>query len=134
MTTPAEIPGKLANGPLSAGLSLRKTNRSFSIPNREYNGHSPLTLEPTQLLFAGRLGGNQEFIINRHDPAQAALLQKTPDAAPFMSLGQTFDLRGLWDLDLWKAAFVEGIGRFFPILFMQDVGKRKAYCAGCLRV
>ena len=123
MTTSAEIPEtpeKPANGRLSTGLSLRKTDRSFSIPDREYDDHAPLTLKPTQLLFAGRLGGNQEFIINRHDPAQAALLQKTPDAAPFMSLTQTFDLRGLRDLDLWKAAFVEGIGECFVSFFFPS--------------
>ena len=40
-----------------------------------------------------------------------------------MSLRETFDLRGFRDLDLWKAAFIEGIGKFFPIHFVQDDGK-----------
>ncbi len=51
-------------------------------------------MKPAQLLFAGRIGGNQEFIVDRHDPERAALLRKTPDAAPFMSIQEAFDLRG----------------------------------------
>lgn len=111
MANSTGIPEKGANGP---GLMRRNTNRPQSTPNTDYDAYSPLSLKPTQLLFAGRLGGNQEFIIDRDDPAQAALLQKTPDAAPFMSLSQTFDLRGFREVDLWKAAFIEGIGELFP--------------------
>src|SRR5256885_5588382 len=107
MTTSAEM----SEGPTSGRLS--QTGKSRSILDRGSDDHSPLTLKPSQLLFAGRVGGNQSFILNRDDPAQAALLQKTPDAAPFMSLGETFDLGGLRDLDLWKAAFIEGIGECF---------------------
>jgi glycerol uptake facilitator-like aquaporin len=111
MANSADVPEKAANGP---GLLHRNINKSHSTPDTDCDVYPPLTLKPTQLLFAGRLGGNQEFIIDRDDPAQAALLQKTPDAAPFMSLRQTFDLRGFREVDLWKAAFIEGIGEFFP--------------------
>lgn len=72
-------------------------------------------LKSAQLHFAGRLGGNQEFVLDRNDPAQAALLQKTPDAAPFMSIAESFDLRSFRDLNLWKAAFIEGVGELFPL-------------------
>jgi hypothetical protein len=113
MAATADIPENAANGP---GLSHRNTDRSPSTPDADYDVYPPLALKPTQLLFAGRLGGNQEFIINRDDPAQAALLQKTPDAAPFISLAQTFDLRGFREVDLWKAAFVEAIGESFQHL------------------
>ena len=68
------------------------------------------TLQPAQLDFAGRIGGNQEFIVDRHDPKHAALLARTPDAAPYMSLRESFDLRGFTEIELWKGAFAEGIG------------------------
>jgi hypothetical protein len=114
MATSADIPEKAPNGPLPAGCVSRSRNGFDSTADHtEYDPHAPL--KPTQLLFAGRLGGNQEFIINRNDPAQAALLQKTPDAAPFMSLAQTFDLRGFREVDLWKAAFIEGVGEFLHV-------------------
>jgi hypothetical protein len=115
MARSADVPEKASNGPLPADLHRNINRRSQSMPDcptTDDNEHAPLKL--TQLLFAGRVGGNQEFIIDRNDPAQAALLQKTPDAAPFMSLAQTFDLRGFREVDLWKAAFIEGIGELFP--------------------
>jgi hypothetical protein len=115
MARSADVPETASNGPLPAGLHRNINRRSQSMPDcptTDDNEHAPL--KPTQLLFAGRVGGNQEFIIDRNDPAQAALLRKTPDAAPFMSLAQTFDLRGFREVDLWKAAFIEGIGELFP--------------------
>ena len=114
MATSTDHPEKPANGHLPAGLLHRNRNQSQSTPDHtdpDYDGHES-ALKPTSLLFAGRLGGNQEFIIDRNDPAHAALLQKTPDAAPFMSLRQTFDLGGFQEMDLWKAALVEGIGEW----------------------
>ena len=123
MVTSANIPDKADNSPLPAGLVRRNRNRARSTPDDteiDYDVHD-LALKPTQLLFAGRLGGNQEFIINRNDPAQAAVLRKTPDAAPFVSLMQTFDLRGFREVDLWKAALVEGIGEFFSYSLMSGL-------------
>ncbi|GAB1192547.1 hypothetical protein APSETT444_001739 [Aspergillus pseudonomiae] len=52
--------------------------------------------------FAGRIGGNQALVVDRHDPSNADLLKKTPDAAPLMTVREGFDLRGFWDIDLWK--------------------------------
>ena len=112
MATSTDHPENPANGSLSAGLIHKNSNRSHSPPdhtNLDYDGPES-ALRPTSLLFAGRLGGNQEFIIDRNDPAHAALLRKTPDAAPFMSLRQTFDLGGFREMDLWKAGLIEGIG------------------------
>ncbi|KAF8199761.1 hypothetical protein K438DRAFT_1905829 [Mycena galopus ATCC 62051] len=44
--------------------------------------------------FAGRVGGNQEFIVDRADPANQALIQQIPDAAPGIPLRELLDLRG----------------------------------------
>ncbi|EXJ88135.1 hypothetical protein A1O1_05063 [Capronia coronata CBS 617.96] len=60
--------------------------------------------------FAGRLGGNQEFVVDRSNPANAQLLSKLPDAAPNLSLTEAFDLRGFRETDLYKAALIECFG------------------------
>jgi hypothetical protein len=65
---------------------------------------------PAVNAFAGRLGGNQQFIVDRDDPDNASLLEQTPDAAPDIPLRMLFDLRGFRHLTLWKQAFAEGMG------------------------
>ncbi|QIW97353.1 hypothetical protein AMS68_002871 [Peltaster fructicola] len=62
------------------------------------------------ITFAGRLGGNQEFIADPDSEEAQALLKKQPDAAPLRTLSASFDLRGFYDLDLWRMAFLEGWG------------------------
>jgi hypothetical protein len=74
---------------------------------RESGGVRPPAVTP----FAGRLGGNQEFIVDRDDPANAALLQQFPDAAPQIPWKKLVDLRPLKDIELWKAAIVEAVGK-----------------------
>ncbi|KAF2158423.1 hypothetical protein M409DRAFT_71658 [Zasmidium cellare ATCC 36951] len=61
--------------------------------------------------FAGRLGGNQEFIADVNDEDAQSLLKKQPDAAPLTSITQSFDLRGFLVPNLWKMAFLEGWGK-----------------------
>lgn len=60
--------------------------------------------------FAGRLGGNLEFVVDRSDPDNADLLTKIPDAAPNLTLDETFDMRAFKELDLYKAALIEFVG------------------------
>ena len=60
--------------------------------------------------FAGRLGGNQAFILDRDRPSNAETLQNVPDAAPGMTFAEQFDLRPFRSIGLWKAAAVEGMG------------------------
>lgn len=66
---------------------------------------------PATSPFAGRLGGNQEFIVDRHDPANAALIAEIPDAAPQIPWAKFLDLRPLKNIELWKASVVEAIGK-----------------------
>jgi hypothetical protein len=73
-------------------------------------------LRPAVQVYAGRLGGNQAFILDRNDPDNKDLLDRNPDAAPDIPWRQMFDLRGFRELTLWKQAFVEGIGTLLPAL------------------
>lgn len=68
--------------------------------------------------FIGRVGGNQGFVLDRHNAANAEILKEQPDSAPCMTLKEQFDLRGFRSLGLWKAALIEGIG---PYLFPSKV-------------
>ncbi|UDD56859.1 hypothetical protein AFCA_004380 [Aspergillus flavus] len=65
------------------------------------NGNMPRP-RPVVQPFAGRIGGNQGLVVDRTDPDNADLLKKVPDAAPLMTFREGFDLRGFWDIDLWK--------------------------------
>ena len=66
--------------------------------------HDHPHLEPAISSFAGRLGGNQDFILDRNDPRNVELLEKVPDAAPCMTFAEIFDLKGFTSPDLWKFA------------------------------
>lgn len=80
------------------------------LPQTELEGDHPY-LEPAIPPFAGRLGGNQDFIVDRNDPKNVDVLEKVPDAAPCMTLAEIFDLRGFLSADLWKFAMLECIGK-----------------------
>ncbi|KAJ8607850.1 hypothetical protein MRB53_040043 [Persea americana] len=69
--------------------------------------------------FIGRLGGNQEFIVDRHDATNATIVAKEPDAAPGMTLREQFDLAPFLTPGLWKAAAVEGFGEHVVIIMAK---------------
>jgi len=83
-------------------------------PGRHDQAHTLPSTQHTNICntvpFAGRLGGNQAFILDRDDVSNAAILQDVPDAAPGMTLAEQFDLRPLRNIGLWKAAIMEGMG------------------------
>jgi hypothetical protein len=87
-------------------------NESSSVPINQPSAES--FTEPAyrsySAPFAGRLGGNQAFVLNRDDTSNASILQDVPDAAPGMSLAEQLDLRPFRNIGLWKAAVVEGMG------------------------
>jgi glycerol uptake facilitator-like aquaporin len=71
------------------------------------------TLLPAELAsqpFAGRLGGNQEFILDPKNLENKPALRRVPDASPFISFQELFNLRALLEPGLWKAALSEGLG------------------------
>jgi hypothetical protein len=64
--------------------------------------------------FAGRIGGNQHFILEPDTPEKRKLLQRIPDAAPYLTWKESFDIRPFGELELWKQAFAECYGALFP--------------------
>lgn len=72
------------------------------------------TLPKTPTPFAGRIGANQEFSLSRQQCTDPELLEKYPDAAPWVPLRDSLSPRQFFELGLWKAAFVEGIGMLVP--------------------
>jgi hypothetical protein len=79
------------------------------LPQLEHDDHK--YLEPVIPPFAGRIGGNQDFIVDRNDPRNVEVLKEVPDAAPCMTLAEIFDLRGFLSPDLWKFAMLECVGK-----------------------
>lgn len=61
--------------------------------------------------FAGRIGANQEFSLNKDNCAHLEILQKFPDAAPWIPLRDALSLRHILQPTLWKAACVEAVGQ-----------------------
>jgi hypothetical protein len=106
-----------SNGPKSGtdveNNASRDGNRSNSIVTvPSYN----TTTRP----FIGRVGGNQGFVLDRHNAANAEILKEQPDSAPCMTLREQFDLRGFRSLGLWKAALIEGVGPYLPLSIQQS--------------
>ncbi|RBQ67466.1 hypothetical protein FVER14953_10709 [Fusarium verticillioides] len=60
--------------------------------------------------FAGRLGANQAYVVEGGTSKDDHLLHHAPDATPHMSFRELMDMRPIKNLDLWKAALIEGIG------------------------
>lgn len=60
--------------------------------------------------FAGRVVGNQHFTIEADTVKKDDLLKRIPDAAPYLTWGECFDLKPFGELELWKHARVEGCG------------------------
>lgn len=72
--------------------------------------HSTVRAYPNIAPFAGRLGGNQTACLHGQDEIEPESDRIIPDASPWISLSQQFDLRPFASPGLWKAALVEGWG------------------------
>lgn len=83
--------------------------RGFFHHGAELRSHlqvNPAAVTP----FAGRLGGNQAFVLDRTDPENESVLARVPDAAPGLTFRQIFDLRGFTEPILYKAGLIEMLG------------------------
>lgn len=60
--------------------------------------------------FAGRIGANQEFSLSRQQCTDPELLSKYPDAAPWVPLRDSLSPKQFFEIGLWKAAAIEGLG------------------------
>ena len=96
------LPDRMPHEPEHRGHRPRLA--SLGVSTSDFGGPDHMAL------FAGRLGGNQSFVVDRNNPANAELLQKLPDAAPNLSLQESFNLRGFREADLYKAAVIEFVG------------------------
>ncbi|KAJ5359570.1 MIP transporter [Penicillium cataractarum] len=99
-------------------LSPEQTRCNYQSDVEQPATYEMSRIKPVIQPFAGRIGGNQEIVLDRSDPQNADLLKKIPDAAPLMSFRDGTDLRGFWDLDLWKFGFIEMIGVFSTTTFL----------------
>jgi len=75
---------------LSFVLSLYEwliTSLLRDMAQRENRLPANLTSQP----FAGRLGGNQEFILDPKNSENVPTLKRVPDASPFISLREIFN-------------------------------------------
>lgn len=77
-------------------------------PLQGRNGGTRRRLQVASSQFAGRIGANQEF--SAQPLEEAELLRKTPDAAPLVPWGQMICPNQFIQLNIWKAAFTEGVG------------------------
>lgn len=73
------------------------------------------SFSPAVVPYAGRIGGNQALVLDPDDPANESILRKLPDAAPYLTLRDAFSLAGFADIQLWKYAAVECIGKERPL-------------------
>jgi glycerol uptake facilitator-like aquaporin len=73
------------------------------------------TMAAPNASFAGRLGGIQQFTVNREDPDEQHLLEQTPDAAPNVAVRDLFRMSLFKDPFLWKAACIEAMGSFLLV-------------------
>jgi hypothetical protein len=60
--------------------------------------------------YAGQVGGNQRFALRPDTVEKQNILERVPDAAPYLTWRESFDLRLFWEAELWKQAFVECYG------------------------
>jgi hypothetical protein len=60
--------------------------------------------------FAARVGGNHHFTLEADTPENQRLLQRIPDAAPYLTFRESFDLRPFGEIELWKQGIVECYG------------------------
>lgn len=68
-------------------------------------------LRPEIHPFVGRIGGNQELVLDRSDPSNAEILEKAPDAAPHMTAQEGLSLQGFLNVDYWRFGLIECIGK-----------------------
>ncbi|KAL2830709.1 aquaporin-like protein [Aspergillus pseudoustus] len=74
-----------------------------------HSGRDTLPEKSPIIPFAGRVGANQEFTLGKNSCARAEILQKFPDAAPWIPVRDAVSLKGFLQIELWKAATVEAI-------------------------
>ncbi|OJJ45907.1 hypothetical protein ASPZODRAFT_17338 [Penicilliopsis zonata CBS 506.65] len=91
-------------------------------PEANEGPKEPPVRQPSIQPFAGRIGGNQALVADPNDSSNRSLLEKVPDAGPYMRLSQILDLRGFTDLNLWKFALIECAGTMMLCFITAWIG------------
>ncbi|KAE8408656.1 aquaporin-like protein [Aspergillus pseudonomiae] len=77
--------------------------------------------------FAGRIGANQQFSLEKNNCTDTAILEKYPDAAPWVPWRNSLSPKQFLELGLWKAAAIEGVGTcllvYLTILFPMGLAQ-----------
>ncbi|KAJ4289698.1 hypothetical protein N0V90_011027 [Kalmusia sp. IMI 367209] len=91
---------------MSTAKDVEAASPSGLRQRKQQHNDPPVASRP----FAGRIGGNQGFIISPSDSSFSSIVAATPDAAPLFTWSQSFKLRAFLTVDLWKEATIEGVG------------------------
>ncbi|KAM0715336.1 hypothetical protein Q7P37_008834 [Cladosporium fusiforme] len=75
----------------------------------------------SELPFAGRIGGNQEFTVSEDSAKGREILKKQPDAAPLYSINDSLNPNGFLVYDNYRMAVVEGFGSCL-LVFVSGAG------------
>ncbi|KAH7392895.1 aquaporin-like protein [Pyrenochaeta sp. MPI-SDFR-AT-0127] len=89
---------------VSASKDLESVDPDTYDLRRRTKSHDGPTLSSRP--FAGRIGGNQEFVVSADDASFTSI----PDAAAIFSWAQSFYPRAFADAELWKESFIECVG------------------------
>ncbi|KAF5670050.1 Aquaporin PIP-type [Fusarium heterosporum] len=96
------------------GITARRTaTPSQDVESRPCSPPSGPRYQSNSQPFAGRLGANQADVVDGATSEDERLLQCQPDATPHMSFRELMDCRPITNINLWKAALIEGIGTLF---------------------
>ncbi|KAF2720797.1 MIP transporter [Polychaeton citri CBS 116435] len=71
--------------------------------------------------FAGRVGGNQDFIADLTTLGGEEAIKSQPDAVPLQSLQASLDLSGFFIRENWRMAIIEGWGTCLMVFFLGSV-------------
>ncbi|VTT75256.1 unnamed protein product, partial [Fusarium fujikuroi] len=95
---------------IMAVTNRRKARDSGDVEARPSSEPSGPHYRSNSQPFAGRLGANQAYVVEGGTSEDDHLLHHAPDATPHMSFWELMDMSPIKNLDLWKAALIEGIG------------------------
>lgn len=88
-----------------------ETGRGTAEPSAQEKNIERISSKVNIAPFVGRLGGNGS-VPTGSNAEEEKLLDSIPDAAPLMTTGQVFDMRPFRTVGLWKAASIEGMGKY----------------------
>lgn len=113
----------------SLSLERMATNKTTA-PQKSHSTRQHeefIQMRSTPLPYAGRVGGNQEFVLDPSDPENQPLLEQHPDAAPYILLRVLLSLKGFQEASLWKQALIEGIGTMMLCYISMVLGVSPAF-------